>query len=150
VLTGTGCRVGDGVPDVVVDGTSGVVSMVIILMVVMDGSVEGVGVDEEGGIAAEDVLETEAVDAEEGGGLSAVVVGAGAGVPPGVVGIVGGASVVGTCPAGTNTVVVTKTVVTALGAANAVEKTVSVTVPKTTLRLSTVVRTSAVTVDVTV
>jgi hypothetical protein len=126
--------------------------MVIIVLVVMDGSseVEMVG---EGSIEEDSVPDPEGgrlVRVEDGGGSTAVVVGPGIGVPPGVVGITGGASVVGISPAGTKTVVVTKTVVTALGAASLVEKTVSVSVPNTTLCLRTVVKTGTVTVDVTV
>jgi len=129
-----------------------IVIMVMVVMVVMVGWV-GVGwMDVGSGTEEEEVLDAEEgrfVGAEEGGGFS-VVVGTGAGEPPGTVGIAVGASVLGICPAGTKTVVVTKTVVTALGAAYLVEKTVSVSVPSTTLCRKTVTTAWAVRVEVTV
>jgi len=65
------------------------------------------------------------------------------------VGIAVGGAVEGMAPEGTKTVVVTKTVVTAFGATNVVEKTVLVMVARTALGRKTVVKNSAVTVDVT-
>lgn len=66
------------------------------------------------------------------------------------VGTAVGGAVEGMDPAGTKTVVVTKTVVIAFGATNVVENTVLVMVAKTALGRKTVVKNSAVTVDVTI
>ena len=146
-----GTTVGDGVElVVVVDGLMDV----CIVSIVMVGWVDVGGRSEVGGgmLDGEDgaLVGSEEDGRVEGGTKPVVVVGAADDGPLGMVGIVAvGASVLGIAPEGTNTVVVTNTVVTALGATKVVEKTVLVSVARTMLCRRTVVRTWDVMVEVT-